>query len=77
MTAHAYILREDVPSAVFLAVTYCEAIEEPVWSFSGCRFTARPHTDGELEFIVPRDWTARRELFEWFEYFGIPYRVLP
>ncbi|ASD79016.1 hypothetical protein KTE17_07595 [Burkholderia gladioli] len=77
MTAHAYILREDVPSAVSRAVRYCESIEEPVWSFSVCRFTARPHTDDELEFVVPRDWTARRELFEWFEYFGIPYRVLP
>ncbi|KAF1065267.1 hypothetical protein DX980_20140 [Burkholderia gladioli] len=77
MTAHTYILREDVPPAVSCAVWYCDAIEETVWSFSGCPFSARPHADGELEFVVPRDWSARRELFEWFEYFGIPYRVLP
>ncbi|WP_141755126.1 hypothetical protein [Burkholderia plantarii] len=77
MTAHVYILREDVPPEISRTVRYCEAIEEHVWSFSGCRFTARRHANGELEFIIPRDWTARRELFEWFEYFGIPYRVLP
>ncbi|MGK8889954.1 hypothetical protein [Burkholderia gladioli] len=77
MSIHAYISRSDIPLSISMAVRRCEEIEEPVWSFSGCGFSATLTANEEFEFVVPREWAARRALFEWFEYVGIPYRVLP